>query len=495
MFRRFFTLTTVTVLFALTVASFTLTVSLMNFWKKDRLTVLSDDALSLARSVAPLYARDPDLFTLNGDAGSTARLAEAFSSVEDRSEGDVYIVGAKGNIILCKHYLRDNGETLTFAPPGPEHESIVFPEDLIVRTADAFPLPVTVQTDEVTGVEGTQFVAATRIVASHPYYIICMEDERTSYLPYTTDMLRIVIVTGLIAVGFAFLLSLFNSHRMVKPLRKITEATQQYASGDFSARIQAGENYSELHELVESFNTMAESLQSIDEARSRFVADTSHELKTPMTIISGFVDGILDGTIPPEESEKYLRIVSDETKRLSRLVVAMLNISRIEADKLKLNVTDVNLRELVSSTMLGFEKAVNDKNISVFGLSELEEVRVPGDETLLGQIFYNLIDNAVKFTPDFGEITLLLSSDRKNAVAVIRNTGKGIPPEACAHVFDRFYKADESRGLDAKSFGIGLYIVRSVVEMHKGTITVESVPDEYTAFTVTLPLHAPEAEA
>ena len=493
MFKRFFTLMTLTVLFSLTIASFTLMLSFMNFWKKDRLTVLSDDALSLARSVSPLYERDKDLFSLSAHLLTTEHFAAAFGAVADRSDGEVYIVDSNGNIIICKDRVVADGETYAFGEPCTRHEHLKFPRELITAAADAFPLPAAKQTDEIEGVEGAQFVAVVRIVSARPYYIICMEDMKTSYVPYTADMLRIALVTGFWAVAFAFVLSLINSHRMVKPLKKITEATKQYAGGNFSERIKAGDNYSELYELIESFNSMADSLQAIDESRSRFVADTSHELKTPMTIISGFVDGILDGTIPPEESEKYLRIVSDETKRLSRLVVAMLNISKIEADKLKLSLTDVDLSHLVSSTLLGFERAINEKNISVLGLSSMEEVHVSGDETLLGQIFYNLVDNAVKFTPDFGEISVRLTADKKNALLQLRNTGKGIPPEECPHIFDRFYKVDKSRGLDAKSFGIGLYIVRSIIEMHHGTITVESVVDEFTAFNVTLPLHAPEA--
>ena len=233
---------------------------------------------------------------------------------------------------------------------------------------------------------------------------------------------------------------------------------------------------------------MAEDLARIDASRSSFVANISHELKTPMTIISGFIDGILDKTIPEQDAERYLRIVSDETKRLSRLVIAMLNMSKIEAGKLSLNLTDVSLNAVVFQTLLGFEKVIEEKRIVIAGLDTMDPVTVRADEALFSQIVYNLVDNAVKFTPAGGEIRFTLTAEKKQAVLGVRNEGKGIPPEECALIFDRFYKVDKSRGLDSGSFGMGLYIVKSIIELHQGTISVSSEPDSFTEFTIRLPL-------
>lgn len=492
MFRRFFALMTLTVIFSLTVASFSLMLSFLSFWKRDHLNGLADDALSFARSVTQLYDEDKQIFPLREERESTSLLVASFLTVSDRSAGELYIVDEAGQIILCKEMITFNDETLNLSQADEFADRIRVPEEKILQSRVSYPVALTeITTDLPDRPEDTFLVVAPFIRNGH-YFVVCIQDVQSSYVPYTADLFRMILGTGFWAVLFAFVLSLINSHRMVKPLKKITAATKEFAAGNFSERIKPGDNYSELRELIESFNSMADSLQMIDESRSRFVADTSHELKTPMTIISGFVDGILDGTIPPEDTEKYLRIVSDETKRLSRLVVAMLNISKIEADKLKLTLADVDLDGMICSTIVGFEKEISKKNISVLGLDTLEPITVPADDTLLGQILFNLIDNAVKFTPDNGEIRFSLVSDKRTAVLKIRNTGKGIPPEETPYIFDRFYKVDKSRGLDTKSFGIGLFIVKSIIEMHHGTISVESEPDAFTEFTVRLPKDMPE---
>ena len=277
-------------------------------------------------------------------------------------------------------------------------------------------------------------------------------------------------------------------------LKKMTAVTKLYAQGDFSERISAEDTYNELAVFAESFNSMAESLERIEESRSAFVSNTSHELKTPMTIISGFIDGILDGTIPAEDEEKYLRIVSDETKRLSSLVVAMLNISKIEAGKLELSKTRVDLPHMICRVMLDFEQAVEAKNVSIVGLESLSPLKVTADETLLHQVIFNLADNAVKFTPENGRIMLSLKQEGVNAVFRIRNTGRGIPEADRELIFDRFYKVDKSRGLDSKSFGIGLYIVKSILDLHNGTISVNSDGVTFTEFSVALPMDRPDPE-
>ena len=186
--------------------------------------------------------------------------------------------------------------------------------------------------------------------------------------------------------------------------------------------------------------------------------------------------------------------VSEETKRLSSLVVAMLNISKIEAGKLELSYTQVNMARLICSVMIGFEQEIEKKKLSIVGLDRLSDVTVKADETLLSQIVFNLADNAVKFTPENGRIDVALYIHDQQAVFSIKNTGKGIPLSDHDLIFDRFYKVDKSRGLDAKSFGIGLYIVKSIIDLHHGTISVSSNENEYTRFTVRLPLEPPHKE-
>ena len=477
MFRRFFSFTTVTVVFCIMVACFSLLFFFVNFWRNDRLTRLSDDALSLSRSVLSICA-------VNGiteiDGGNIELIKNAYSA-SGSPDAEMFIVSGDGKVILCKEKVQSGSCII--------HERVAFPQELLVGAENVYPVTLSEQTELDFYDEGVFLsVLSVHLSAEAQYYIIAVQDVSSAYIPYTTEFLRMFLLTSLFAVFVAFIGALISSYRMVAPLKKMTAATKKYAEGDFSERIKSADPYSELAELGASFNSMAESLERIDESRSMFVANTSHELKTPMTIISGFIDGILDGTIPPEDEEKYLKIVSEETKRLSRLVVAMLNISKIEAGKLELSLSDVRLDSLILTTLLGFEKSLNDKHIEVLGLESLESVTVLADETLAGQIFFNLVDNAFKFTPEYGIIRVQLYEERKNAVFKIKNTGKGIPEEELSFIFDRFYKVDKSRGLDSKSFGIGLYIVKSIIELHHGTINVESSASDGTEFTVTLPI-------
>ena len=497
MFKRFFTMTTATVLFCILVAGLSMLFFFVHFWRDNRLNRLSDDALSLARSVSVFYeAQDgasPEatgFLDLRGNAPALLTAADDF---------ELYITDLSGRVLLCRDAVAELGEDVSVLLPCAVHNAYSFggalPAEAAAASAGVFGQQETLEDYPdragATPVPDRQYLLAAAVIRVRGVPVgaaVAVQSLSAAYLPYTTVFVRMLLFTSILAVFTAFILSVIVSYRMVKPLKTVTAATRKVAGGDFSERIEAGDTYSELADLVESFNGMAESLARMDASRSAFVANISHELKTPMTIISGFIDGILDHTIPPEDEARYLKIVSDETKRLSRLVVAMLNLSRIEAGKLRPVLSDVALDRLLLDTLVGFEMAVREKDIEITGLDALAGVTVQADETLFSQIIYNLIDNAVKFTPYGGEITFTLTADRKNAELGIRNTGRGIPPEECALIFDRFYKVDKSRGLDARSFGLGLYIVKQIVELHGGTIAVNSEEGEYTEFVIRLPL-------
>jgi signal transduction histidine kinase len=206
-----------------------------------------------------------------------------------------------------------------------------------------------------------------------------------------------------------------------------------------------------------------------------------------MTTIGGFINGILDGTIPAEKQPYYLNIVSSEIDRLSRMVTMMLNISKIETGNVDMNIEAFDISPKLVTTFLGFEQLISKKNIEVAGLEDLEVTTVHGDSAMIDQVIYNLVDNAVKFTEKDGKITINTASDKKYSYFAITNSGKGIPEKDINKVFDRFYKVDQSRSTDVKSTGLGLYLIKTIVSLHNGTVTVESQPDNYTRFTVKLP--------
>ncbi len=488
MFRLYFIQTTVSVLLCLFISSFSVLFFFLSFWKNDRLTALNEDALSVSQSVSLLFQENES--TDDNNIYTSLMLAEGIvSTVAQSSNADIYLVNGDGKIVLCsdEHEKRDASE---YSGVCGVHTDYFLPSEVII--------PLKNNAEQFYNYEGNMqgiysenyLLSAVRLDGiDGEFFTVVLQAESIALLPYTTEFLRSMLFAGIIGVFISFILSIIISVRMVRPLKKITAATKSYAGGDFSVRINTSDVYNELSQLVDSVNIMADSLAVLEESRSSFVANISHELKTPMTIISGFVDGILDGTISEDDTEKYLTIVSDEVKRLSRLVVAMLNMSKIEAGKLDVNIISFNAGEALMKVLIGFEKIIEDKKISIEGFDTMDDVDILADEALITQVFYNLFDNAVKFTPDNGVITVSLKREKKEAVISIRNTGKGISQEECGLIFDRFYKVDKSRGLDTKSFGLGLYIVRSIIEINHGTISINSEIDSFTEFVIKLPIH------
>ena len=302
---------------------------------------------------------------------------------------------------------------------------------------------------------------------------------------FLKEILKMFIISSLAVLILAFAAVYFITADLVRPLRKMVAATQSFSKGDFTVRVPV-ESYDEIGQLAISFNNMATSLATTEVARRSFTANVSHELRTPMTTIAGFIDGILDGTIPPEKRDDYLKIVSEEIKRLSRLVRSMLNIARIEAGELELRPDLFDVNDTVIRTVFTFEQPLEAKNIEVRGLDG-GKVMVEADPDLIHQVVYNLIENAVKFCNEGGFIDVNYSEDDSYTSVGIRNTGDGIPKDEIPHIFDRFYKADKSRSRDKGGAGLGLHIVRSIVNLHGGDIIVRSVEGEYCEFVFTIP--------
>lgn len=266
----------------------------------------------------------------------------------------------------------------------------------------------------------------------------------------------------------------------------MSHAAKAFGNGDFSIRV-SPKSRDEIGDLGMAFNNMANSLSNSEGMRRSFIANVSHELKTPMTTIAGFIDGILDGTIPPEKHDHYLKIVSVEVKRLSRLVKSMLDLSRIDSGELKINPVKFDLTDTVCSTLLTFEKSIEEKNIEIRGLDDAAPLNITGDQDLLHQVVYNIIENAVKFTNAGGYISFVLTDSIDRASVSIENSGMGIPAEEVPMVFDRFYKTDKSRSRDKNGLGLGLYLVRTIIKLHGGEITVRSVESSFCCFEFYIP--------
>ncbi|MDD3693477.1 MAG: HAMP domain-containing sensor histidine kinase [Oscillospiraceae bacterium] len=303
---------------------------------------------------------------------------------------------------------------------------------------------------------------------------------------YLLNNFQVFFLSALGVLTLTFIVLYLMTYRMVRPLRQMATAARRFGVGDFTIRIPV-HGRDEVAELASSLNNMAVSLSSVEGMRRSFIANVSHELKTPMTTIAGFIDGILDGTIPGEKRAHYLKIVSDEIKRLSRLVKSMLDLSRIDNGELNIKPAYYDLNEQVCNILLSFEQRIEAKNVTVTGLEDCTRTEVLADFDLIGQVVYNLLDNAVKFTNDGGTLTINIYRKDKRVYFSVRNTGDGIPTHEMPHIFERFYKSDTSRSLDKNGMGLGLFIVKTVINLHYGEIVVRSVEGEYCEFEFWLP--------
>ena len=293
------------------------------------------------------------------------------------------------------------------------------------------------------------------------------------------------IMTSLAVLMIAFMASSVTTMRLVQPIREMAQATRQFAAGDFDIRMRDYGRNDEVGELAASFNNMAESLQQTERQRREFIANISHELKTPMTTIAGYTDGILDGTIPPENERQYLQIISDESRRLSRLVRRMLDVSQLQAmDPLK-NGNHFDLCESMRRVLISMEKKITDRNLDVEADIPDVPILVLGDNDMITQVIYNLLENAAKFATPGSTLYLGVTTIDGKALVTVRNQGETIPAEELPLLFERFHKSDKSRSEDKDGVGLGLYIVKTILEQHKEKINVTS-ENGITTFTFSL---------
>lgn len=318
-------------------------------------------------------------------------------------------------------------------------------------------------------------------------YLIVVTGSSSLITDFALNITKRTVVAAIWIFFAALICSFLVSKRITDPLKQIGEASAQYAQGQFSARVKV-EGKDEIAELGKAFNNMAGSLAAHEENRNTFLSNVSHDLRTPMTTISGFVDGMLDGTIPPDQYDRYLTIISGEVRRLSRLVNTLLEISRLESGR-AMPMSEFNLTEKARQILISLMGKIEEKKIDVEFECGDDDVFVLANPDAIHQVLYNLCENAVKFTGEGGKLSISITPSRgKKAVVRIRNTGEGIPAEELSHVFERFYKSDRSRGLDKTGTGLGLYIVKTILEKHGETISVTSTQGETTEFTFTLSL-------
>ena len=301
------------------------------------------------------------------------------------------------------------------------------------------------------------------------------------------EMFRNTMIALGITAAFAFLLIYVSSRAISQPLRQINEAASIIAGGDLDKRIPV-RGKDEVAQLATQFNRMAESLQDQERVRHSFIANLSHDMRSPLTSMRGFVMAIKDGIVTPEEQPYYLGIILDESERLIKLSNDILDIHRIQYAGLVLEKTAFDINDLIRKTILGFSRHALDKRLMITSHFAHPEDMVEADEAKIRRSLYNLIDNAVKFTPEGGEITVETTATKEKVTISIRDNGRGMTEDEKKHIFERFYKGDPSRGEDKAGSGLGLSITKAFIRAHGESLTVESSPESGSVFTFTLPL-------
>ena len=428
----------------------------------------SDERLSIFTSITGRNSLlDKPLPFMSGDVGSDILLVDRTGTCVDCSEGE-----------NCKHHR--------YALPSYVLGSTAYGEFFETGTLEGY-------------YEENYYTAGVPIVSGYGddaeiegYCYVFAKATFTSALPAT--FVKIFLISAGITVLIVIMFVAMMSYQMVRPLRQMSNAAKRFAVGDFSVRVHV-RSMDEIGELANAFNNMADSLAASEGMRRTFISNVSHELKTPMTSIAGFIDGILDGTIPPERQKHYMNIVSNEVKRLSRLVTSMLSLSRIDNGELKIHPATFDLFSTLISILAGFEQQIIERNLRITGLEKFRAIKVYADPDLIYQVIYNLIENAVKFTDEGGYINFDIEETRFDITVMITNSGEGIPPEDIRFIFDRFYKTDKSRSKDKKGMGLGLFIAKTIMRLHEGDIYVESRVGEYTRFAFRLPTNIPHPKS
>lgn len=468
------------VFFSFLVLGIILTLTISEYWLTEKKNTLDRRAENIAEYVAP-NIRDNDAFGINDGSfkwindNYTDYLYRFLRMYSKDLNADILITDTSGLVILSAPVAGEVGDT-RYIP-----EEIT---DALLKDKMYF------DKSDLDGMyEYDMYVAARPIVnvrtGKNAGAVIVASS--TGDIDNFTDMvLKIFLLSAIATLSMSILAMGLFSYNMIKPLRQMSQAAKQFGKGDFSVRVNCNSK-DEIGELAVAFNNMADSLSASEQTRKSFVANVSHELKTPMTTIAGFIDGILDGTIPKNKQEYYLHIVTEEVKRLSRLVRSMLDLSRLDSGELKLNYQEFDLLSTLVTIIITFEKEIERKNLDIRGLDSITPKIIYGDKDLLHQVVYNLVENAVKFTNEGGYIDFSITEDSEQTNFMIKNSGMGIKESETEMIFDRFYKTDKSRSIDKKGLGLGLYLVRSIIRLHGGDIEAKSVVGIYTEFDFYIP--------
>ena len=317
------------------------------------------------------------------------------------------------------------------------------------------------------------------------YVVLSMEmSEVDKAAAYSIDTLNICFLI----LGVVFLIALLFLYRIsIVPLRAVIKAAREYAKGKFDYKFTVGKNrHDEFKDLMDTIEYMAKELSLMEEYQRKFISNISHDFRSPLTSIKGFATAMIDGTIPSELYNKYLNTICFETDRLTKLTSGLIELGKFDSHQALLDIREFDLHSIIKQTVESFEGKCRDKYISLNLVFEGDTAYVMADKGKIEQVLYNLIDNAIKFSPNDSEINITTRSKGNKVIVSVKDYGIGIPKESLKKIWERFYKTDSSRGKDKKGSGLGLSIVKEIIQSHGEEIDVISTENAGTEFVFTL---------
>lgn len=411
-----------------------------------------------------------DIVKNNLSEENLEKLKEPLSSLSVFQDTVIWIINCKGEVLLSTRREIDPAspipvEGFDLSQWGPNYYQIgrfygYFPNDQVSVIA-----PVTAE------------MTTKGYVAIH-YQASALYRTRSA-------IMQIMILLFFLVYALTYLLIFVYKWQIYQPLQSIIKGASEYANGNLTYKISVKSD-DELGYLANTLNYMSDELNVTGEYQRKFVSNVSHDFRSPLTSIKGYVEAILDGTIPPEFQEKYLRIISAETDRLEKLTRSLLTLNELDIKQRMMDFRTFDINETIKRTAAFFEGICTSRKIRLELILSGKELLVKADQEKIRQVLYNLLDNAIKFSPD-NSIIIMETTEKNGKVFVsVKDHGEGIPKESISKIWERFYKTDASRGRDRKGTGLGLSIVKEIINAHQQHIDVVSTPGVGTEFIFTL---------
>ena len=426
---------------------------------EDQSEVLYDEACLIANYYSTVYeGREIDLKSAYPQIEAVAAFLQA----------EIWVVNREGTIIVASDQdSRANTVIENFDPTAKGNQSYITGNYYGLFTEDVLSVSAPI----------------TGNYSTHGYVII--HRPLSLITRSLNEFLNIVYITCAIIFALSMILLLVFTQTVYFPLKKITAGANEYAQGHLNHRIQV-HTHDEMGYLAATLNYMSDELNKMEEYQRTFIANVSHDFRSPLTSIKGYLEAIIDGTIPPEMQEKYLTRVISETERLNKLTQGMLTLNSLDS-KGYLSRSNFDMNRVIKDTAASFEVTCNKKNI-IFDLTFSDNIQmVYADLGKIQQVLYNLLDNAIKFSHPNSTIYIQCISKYEKVFVSIKDKGIGIPKDSLKKIWERFYKTDLSRGKDKKGTGLGLAIVKEIIQAHGENIDVISTVDVGTEFIFTLP--------